>query len=159
MTDENMLFATEDQMAELLEEAPAETLTDTYLVFLTDGLRFGVEAEYVVEIINNYAITRLPIVPPYVRGIINLRGLIIPILDIRSRLGKAPAEDDCIVVLSQNETQLGILVDTVDRMVDVDRESISPMPAQNTQELISGMCSLAEGETLLILDCEKLFQA
>ena len=125
----------------------------------TDGLRFGVEAEYVVEIINNYAITRLPIVPPYVRGIINLRGLIIPILDIRSRLGKAPAEDDCIVVLSQNETQLGILVDTVDRMVDVDRESISPMPAQNTQELISGMCSLAEGETLLILDCEKLFQA
>ena len=66
-----------------------------------------------VEIINNYAITRLPIVPPYVRGIINLRGLIIPILDIRSRLGKAPAEDDCIVVLSQNETQLGILVDTV----------------------------------------------
>ena len=112
-----------------------------------------------VEIINNYAITRLPIVPPYVRGIINLRGLIIPILDIRSRLGKAPAEDDCIVVLSQNETQLGILVDTVDRMVDVDRESISPMPAQNTQELISGMCSLAEGETLLILDCEKLFQA
>ncbi|HJA35386.1 MAG TPA: chemotaxis protein CheW [Firmicutes bacterium] len=154
-----MLFATEDQMAELLEEAPAETLTDKYLVFLTDGLRFGVEAEYVVEIINNYAITRLPIVPPYVRGIINLRGLIIPILDIRSRLGKAPAEDDCIVVLSQNETQLGILVDTVDRMVDVDRESISPMPAQNTQELISGMCSLAEGETLLILDCEKLFQA
>ena len=143
MTDENMLFATEDQMAELLEEAPAETLTDKYLVFLTDGLRFGVEAEYVVEIINNYAITRLPIVPPYVRGIINLRGLIIPILDIRSRLGKAPAEDDCIVVLSQNETQLGILVDT----------------AQNTQELISGMCSLAEGETLLILDCEKLFQA
>ena len=143
MTDENMLFATEDQMAELLEEAPAETLTDKYLVFLTDGLRFGVEAEYVVEIINNYAITRLPIVPPYVRGIINLRGLIIPILDIRSRLGKAPAEDDCIVVLSQNETQLGILVDTV----------------QNTQELISGMCSLAEGETLLILDCEKLFQA
>ena len=74
MTDENMLFATEDQMAELLEEAPAETLTDKYLVFLTDGLRFGVEAEYVVEIINNYAITRLPIVPPYVRGIINLRG-------------------------------------------------------------------------------------
>ena len=64
MTDENMLFATEDQMAELLEEAPAETLTDKYLVFLTDGLRFGVEAEYVVEIINNYAITRLPIVPP-----------------------------------------------------------------------------------------------
>ena len=53
MTDENMLFATEDQMAELLEEAPAETLTDKYLVFLTDGLRFGVEAEYVVEIINN----------------------------------------------------------------------------------------------------------
>ena len=51
---------------------------------------------------------------------------------------------------------MGILVDGVDKMVDVSRDSILPMPTQNTEKLVSGMCSLADGKTMLILDCSLL---
>ena len=53
-------------------------------------------------------------------------------------------------------TQAGILVDSVAKMVDVPQENILPMPSQNAQKLISGMCSLPEGGTMLVLDCALL---
>lgn len=60
-----------------------DTQTVKYLFFCPDNLFFDVSADYVVEIITNHAITRLPLVPNYIRGIINLRGQIIPIVDTR----------------------------------------------------------------------------
>ena len=107
-------------------------------------------------IITDHSITRLPRVPHYVRGIINLRGQIIPIIDIRLRLGKPQADENCIMVVNEGSDSMGILVDGVDKMVDVVRDSILPMPTQNPQKLISGMCSLPDGKTLLILDCDLL---
>ena len=139
-------------------EEGAETLTDNYLICISDGLFYGVDAEKVETIITDHTITRLPRVPHYVRGIINLRGQIIPIIDIRLRLGKPPADESCIVVVNEGSDCIGILVDGVDKMVDVRQESILPMPTQNPQKLISGMCSLADGKTLLILDCGLLMR-
>ena len=83
----------------------------------------GVNASYVVEIIINHALTSLPMTPDYVKGIINLRGQIIPIIDIRLRIGHPDAETDstvCIIVLDIEGTQIGILVDRVAQMVDID---------------------------------------
>lgn len=153
--DEQMLFATEDQM-ELHENAAAEIQSNKYLIFLSDRLRYGVNAEQVEEIITNYSITRLPRVPDYIRGIVNLRGQIIPVVDIRLRLGKPTQEDCCIIVVEIDNSTIGILVDGVEKMVDVPKESILSMPAQNDQKMISGMCSLSDGGTMLILDCELL---
>ena len=138
------------------EAAVAEALTDQYLICISDGLLYGVDAEQVETIITDHTITRLPRVPHYVRGIINLRGQIIPIIDIRLRLGKPEADESCIVVVNEGSDSMGLLVDGVDKMVDVVRSSILPMPTQNPQKLISGMCSLPEGKTLLILDCGLL---
>ena len=79
-----------------MEEAPSAPLdsqTEKYLLFLSDQLLFGVKAEYVVEIITNHTITLLPLVPSYILGIINLRGQIIPIVDMRILLG-CPAQQD-----------------------------------------------------------------
>ena len=137
-------------------EEGAETLTDKYLICISDGLFYGVDAEKVETIITDHTITRLPRVPHYVRGIINLRGQIIPIIDIRLRLGKPQADENCIVVVNEGSDCIGILVDGVDKMVDVRQDSILPMPTQNPQKLISGMCSLADGKTLLILECSLL---
>ena len=134
----------------------AEMQATKYLICLSDGLRYGLDAEQVVEIITDHTITRLPRVPHYVRGIINLRGQIIPIIDIRLRLGKPEADENCIMVVNVGSDCIGILVDGVDKMVDVLPSSILPMPTQNPQKLISGMCSLPEGKTLLILDCGLL---
>ena len=155
MADENMLFATEDQL-ENPEEQLVEVQTDKYLIFASDDLLYGIDADQVVEIITNHTITYLPRVPHYVRGIINLRGQLIPIIDMRLRLGKMPEDEHCIMVVNVENNVVGLLVDGVERMADIPRDSILPMPTQNPQKLISGMCSLPDGATMLVLDCSLL---
>ena len=154
MPEENVLFARESDIP--AEEAAPKLQTNKYLICISEGLLYGIDAEQVETIITDHTITRLPRVPHYVRGIIKLRGQIIPIIDIRLRLGKPQAEESCIIVVNIGSDCMGILVDGVDKMVDVSRDSILPMPTQNPQKLISGMCSLPDGGTLLILDCGLL---
>ena len=154
MPEENVLFARESDIP--AEEAAPKLQTNKYLICISEGLLYGIDAEQVETIITDHTITRLPRVPHYVRGIINLRGQIIPIIDIRLRLGKPQAEESCIIVVNIGSDCMGILVDGVDKMVDVSRDSILPMPTQNPQKLISGMCSLPDGATMLVLDCSLL---
>ena len=128
-----------------------------FLIFMTDDLKLGVYAEYVVEILTNQPITYLPMLPDFIRGIINMRGQMIPIVDIRVRLARESAEYSLVIVLNIEGTHLGILVDAVDQMIDIPNSQILPMPAQNTQVLVSGMCSLPDGSgTMLVLDCDQL---
>ena len=132
------------------EGVPAPALdaqTVKYLLFCSDNLLFGVSADYVVEIITNHAITKLPLVPNYIRGIINLRGQIIPIVDIRLLLGQPSQSDNCIIILNIEDTLVGILVDTA---------LILPSPSQDTRNLVSGMCSLSEEQTMLVFDCPQI---
>ena len=155
-TDE-MLFATEAQQIQQRADQSVDIATEKYLIFSSDNLMYGIKAEQVKDIITDYAITGIPQVPNYVRGVINLRGQIIPILDVRLRLGKPSREDSLVVVLNLDGTQLGILVDAVDQMIDIPKYNILPMPAHNTQLLVSGMCSLPDGSgTMMVLDCEQL---
>ena len=129
-----------------------------YLIFMADHLKLGVVAEDVVEILNNQVITYLPMVPDFIRGIINMRGQMVPILDIRTRMGLPSAEEDTlIIVLNLGDVQLGILVDAVDQMLDIPKANILPMPANRAQMLVSGMCSRPDGSgTMMVLDCEQL---
>ena len=158
MSDENMLFATEDEqkaVRDVVEEIPMRK----FLTFRTENLLFGVEAEDVMEIITNYPITRVPMVPEYIRGIINLRGQTIPLIDMRLRLSIMPDENDCIIVLNVNEMQVGLLVDTVCQITDVPEESILPVPSHNAQKYVSGMSQLPDGAgTMLVLDCMMLLE-
>ena len=155
MSDE-VMFARQDELVAL------NTVDDTvdsqkYLIFMADHLKLGVVAEDVVEILNNQVITYLPMVPEYIRGIINMRGQMVPILDVRARLGLPPQEESLVVVINLGDVQLGILVDAVDQMLDIPKEHILPMPAHSTQMLVSGMCSLPDGSgTMMVLDCEQL---
>ena len=135
---------------------PIEVEAEKYLLFLSDQLLFGVKAEYVVEIITNHAITPLPLVPGFILGIINLRGQIIPIVDIRLLLGQPAQQDTCMIILNIQDIMIGIRVDQVQKMVDIDPRSILPAPAQNSQDLVSGMCSLGQGQTMLVLDGPQL---
>ena len=129
-----------------------------YLIFMAGHLKLGVVAEDVVEILNNQIITYLPMVPNFIRGIINMRGQMVPILDVRARLGLPSLEDDSlVVVLNLNDVQLGLLVDGVDQMLDIPKVYIHSLPANSTQVLVSGMCSLPDGSgTMMVLDCEQL---
>ncbi len=129
-----------------------------YLIFIIDNLKIGIDAEYVVEILNSYSATYLPMMPDYIEGIFNMRGQIIPIMDIRRRLGKYPkGGESLLIVLDYNDTQLGIQVDAVELMMDIPNDSILPIPSRSAQKLVSGMCTLPDGSgTMLVLDCEQL---
>lgn len=153
---QDVLFAADAPEEQTVSSAALERQTEKYLLFLSDSLLFGVRAEHVVEIITNHPITQIPLVPDYIRGIINLRGQIIPIVDIRLLLGHASQEDSCIIILNIDGTMVGILVDTVQKMVDIDKSSIVSAPAQNTGDMVCGMCSLEDGQTMLAFDCGQL---
>ena len=152
---EEVLFAAADQ-ADDYTDLPTEIQTETYLIFSSDGLLYGIKADMVEDIITDYAITYLPQVPPYVKGVINLRGQIIPIIDIRLRLGKPEHETACAITVDVAGNIVGIQVDMVEQMVDIPLGSILPVPTNSSQGLVAGMCTLPDGKTMLDLDCEQL---
>lgn len=156
MTAEDVFFQSGGAAPEA-DNAPV-VQTEKYLLFLSDGLLFGVPAAAVVEIITGHTVTRLPLVPSYIRGIINLRGQIIPIVDIRCLLGHGDCESDCMMILQSDDTQVGILVDQVQKMVDIDTSSLLPVPPRSSNELVCGMYSLEEGRTMLAFDCQRLME-
>lgn len=129
-----------------------------FLLFTSDTLLFGAAVEHVVEIITNHTVTQLPLTPAYVHGIINLRGQIIPIVDMRSLLGQMPQDGECIIILNIEDVLVGILVDTVQKMIDVDEKTILPSPQREEHNMVCGMCSLPEGQTMLVFDALKLLQ-
>ncbi len=155
MSDETMLFSMQEDPRDMAEQLPDSEILQ-FLIFNSDGLLFGLNVEYVVEIITNHAITHLPMVPSYVRGILNLRGQIIPVIDIRMRLGKPPQEECATIVLDVNGVQIGILVDSVAQMINVSKEEIMPVPAHNTQKFISGLYSMPDQGTMMVFDCVLL---
>ena len=152
---EEVLFATEAQIDDYTDQAP-EIQTNKYLIFSSDSLMYGIKADQVKDIITDYAITHLPRVPSYVKGVINLRGQIIPMVDIRLRLGKPGQESFCGIVVDVDGNQVGILVDMVEQMVDLPLDATLPVPTSNGQAMVSGMCTLPDGNTMLELDCELL---
>ena len=146
---------------EVVEATESPISTERFLTFTSDGLAIGISTNYVTEIITNHSITMLPLVPEYVKGIINLRGQIIPIIDIRLRMEKKmiALNHTCIIVLNIDSVLIGIVVDMVQQVIDIDKSLISSMPIEDKQELINGMVTLEERSVLLFLDCEQLVYA
>lgn len=156
MTNEDVLFQV-DQDDPDADTTPVVT-TEKYLLFVSDGLLFGVPAEAVVEIITGHTVTKLPLVPPYLRGIINLRGQIIPIVDIRQMLNHGACDSDCVIILQVDGTPIGIQVDQVQKMVDIDTNGLLPVPPRSSRELVCGMYSLDDGQTMMAFDCTRLME-
>lgn len=130
--------------------------TNKYLTFLSNDLIYGIKIENVTEIITNYSITKLPMVPNYVQGIINLRGQIIPVIDIRLRMNKLASETHypCIIIIEINSISIGILVDSVLQVLNLENKIAAP-PSKN-QEFISGITNLPDGSVMFYLDCDLL---
>ena len=130
------------------------------LTFESGGLVMFLSTNFVIEIINDHSITPLPLVPPYIKGIINLRGQMLPIVDIRARMGKPQAEytsKTCIVVLEVDSVPFGIIVDSVRQVMDIDLQDVRPIPVKRQEELLNGMVTLEDGSVLMSFDCRSLF--
>lgn len=138
-----------------------EGLEKRFLTFLSDGLTFAVSTDHVVEIITNYMIREVPLVPEYVTGIINLRGQVIPVINIRKRMGKADETfpTTCIIILEIDSSMIGVIVDSVSQVIEIDSSLASTIPVANRLELTDRMISLGDGNTALFLNCESLVHA
>ena len=91
MSQENGLFARVDEQSERLDEKP-QVDTEKYLVVSSANVLYGVNTRYIETILTEISITWLPMLPPHIRGVINLRGAVVPILDFRLLLGQEPGE-------------------------------------------------------------------
>jgi purine-binding chemotaxis protein CheW len=131
---------------------------EEYLAFVSDDLNIAVSAQYVIEIITENTITKIPRVPAHIKGMFNLRGQIIPIVDMRIRLRQPVAECTdmtCIIVVQADDVSIGLQVDMVSHVLNIHKEKILPPPANNTQDLVKGIVHI-EDVDYLILDCELL---
>ena len=145
------------------EEYDAEDDKDEgqYLTFSVENESYGLEIIYVTEIIGIQRITEVPELPEYVKGIINLRGKIIPVMDIRLRFEKPFREYDektCIVVVEIEDISVGIIVDAVSEVITVRDEDIVPPPDLDdgySQKYMKGIGKVGD-EVKLLLDCDRL---
>ncbi len=134
-----------------------------YLTFKLANEEYGLEILKVREIIGIMDITALPQLPPHIKGVINLRGRVIPVIDLRLRFQMAPAaytEQTCIVVVDVG-TLVGVIVDTVQEVLDVPEDQIDPPPplaASVDTNFILGMGKVKD-DVKILLDIEQVLGA
>lgn len=132
-----------------------------FCTFFVGGLCFGVEVQKVQEVIRFQTMTRVPLAPPVVRGLINLRGEILPAVDLRCRLqlnDRAAGHLPMNVVMRNDDGAVSLLVDEVGPVLEVEEDSFEHPPATlhgAAREFIRGAYKLGD-RLLLILDTEKL---
>ena len=134
-----------------------------YITFTVGSEEYGVGILAVREIRGWTPENKLPNLPPHVRGIINLRGTIIPILDLRARFGggmTAATKTHVVVVIQVGETARGLLVDAISDILTISREQIRPVPAMESgrehAEYLTGLFTV-EQRMVTLLDVARLF--
>ena len=142
-------------------EFEEDTQKEKFLTFYLDKEVYGLEISLVIEIIGIQPITQVPEMPDYVKGIINLRGKIIPVMDMRLRFKKEFKEytdRTCVIVVEAKDVLLGLIVDGVAEVLTITADDIVLPPeikaAQN--KYIKGIGKIGE-EVKLLLDCDKIF--
>lgn len=130
-----------------------------FLTFALDSQVYGVPLERVLEIIGMMPITPIPETPPYVKGVINLRGKVIPVIDarIRFRLPAKPYEArTCIIVVLTGGWSVGVVVDTVSDVVAIPPETTEPAPPVTVSgdHYLGGLGKVGE-EVRLLLDVDR----
>lgn len=141
-----------------LSDVEESSTVERCLTFESGDLVLYISTKHVIEIINNHTITTLPLIPSYIKGVINLRGQILPVVDIKQRMGKQDSEytSGCIIVLDIDSVSLGIMVDSVRQVVDIDLKNVRPIPLKRQQKLLDGMVTMDDGSVFMSIDCQAL---
>lgn len=157
MTDPN-INKTETEKVEAAVEATVDSnmaQAGKYLTFALGKEEYGVEILMVMEIIGIMEITAVPQVPEYVKGVINLRGKVIPVISLRRKFGMEEidyTEETCIIVIKLGEILIGIVIDKVQEVLDIEQENIEPPPSSGitgNTDFILGIGKV--GDTVKIL--------
>jgi purine-binding chemotaxis protein CheW len=151
----------DNALTEILEDHAEDAMEGKYLTFQITEESYAVPIRSVIEIVKLQPITAIPELAGYMKGIINLRGKIIPVMDVRLRLEKPaqPYNDrTCIVVVDINHSLAGLIVDQVSEVLTIRGEDILP-PPDGRGEAARFVCGIGKtpGGIRLILDAETLF--
>ncbi|MCG8571113.1 MAG: chemotaxis protein CheW [Spirochaetes bacterium] len=147
----------------LVDDEELDTQANKFLTFKTGKESYGISIEDIIEIIELQKIIQVPDTPDYVKGVINLRGKIIPVMDVRLRFHLETREYDdrtCIVVVKVKENTIGFIVDTVEEVVEIFEDNItSPPHFKNNgtvrNDYIKGM-GKADDQVKILLDVERI---
>ncbi|MEG0541579.1 MAG: chemotaxis protein CheW [Angelakisella sp.] len=140
-----------------------DDLAGKYLTFFIGDKTYGVELLHVLEIISIQSVTTVPSTPVYVKGIINLRGRIVPVIDVRLKFNMQERDYDertCIVVLNIDEMYVGLIVDQVSEVITFNNDSLASLPdfgSVNTNQYLKSIAKVKD-KLVLNLDCEKFLQ-
>jgi len=135
-----------------------------YLTFFVDDEQYGIDISKIKEIIAPINITHIPKTPPFVKGVINLRGSIIPVVDVRLKFGMDEKEmdiDTAIIIYEVDKVSIGFIVDQVEDVLTLDNKHISDAPRFGSNIDTSFIENIAEvGESvIMLLNLEKIFEA
>jgi purine-binding chemotaxis protein CheW len=138
-----------------------DTQKDKYLTFHLAGEDYGIDIAFVTEIIGIQKITKVPDMPDFIRGVINLRGKVIPVMDVRLRFHlpeRSYDERTCIVVVDINNTAVGLVVDEVREVADIPEGQVEPPPRTGrgpSSRYLKGMGKIHD-EVKILLNVEQL---
>lgn len=149
----------------LLEEAKKE-MEGKWLSFWLDGQLYGVSIVGVEQIVSMQPVVEMPEYPAYAKGIINLRGAVIPVIDLRKRLGKPETvytDHTCIIINSVEGERLGFIVDEVDSVIEISQEEFSSPPKLGEDGMngyLSGIAHISgdDRKIILCLNAEKILR-
>lgn len=140
-----------------------DDLEGRFLLFDIDDTLYSIALRLVIEIIKVQSITQLPGVPGYIKGIINLRGGVVPVIDVRLKFGlpERPFDDKtCIIVVVIHDMNIGLIVDNVNEVVTIDPSQLSEPPSVNGNGagFLSSVAELGD-KVILDINCETFFQS
>ena len=131
--------------------------------FYLENELFGIDALHVQEILTYQEITPVPLAPDYVKGLINLRGQIITVIDLRSRLGFEPLDDETTgmnLIVQSDEGLMSVFVDQIGNVLDLQADRLKPAPGTIrgvAVHYIQAVCQLEE-DLLIVLDIDSVLQ-
>jgi purine-binding chemotaxis protein CheW len=142
-------------------EAVSSSDKDQYVTFTLEGEEYGVEVLKVQEIIGYQGFTRVPSVPSFVKGVINLRGLVVPVVDLRLKFSMDEKDYDkftVILIMEVGDRTIGAIVDSVSDVLTLDNEDVQATPDFSSGisvDFISGMGRLGD-KIIIMLDIDKV---
>lgn len=142
----------------------ATAIKDRYLTFDLEGEKYGVEILSVKEIIGLQKTIHVPRTPDYVKGVMNLRGVIIPVIDLRKKLNMPEIEaqmDTAIIIVMIRNINIGFIVDRVDEVKSISEDELSDAPAFGEKVNINFIKKMAKTKenVIMVLDLEAVFDA
>ena len=143
------------------EEMLDSKIDDLYMVFVINNQKYALSSKYITEIIEILPITKVPFLPEYMKGIINLRSTIIPVMDARMRFGMEPieySERTCIIIIENEANKIGLIVDAVNEVLTIPPKQImeSTKEKNDLKESFVNGISQINNDIQLILDCDSL---